>query len=64
MSAAVADLISANLKGQRKASELIDQIRRGMCHPDVLDVEVSWIGDPDVRRGFLRAVQKAVERAG
>ncbi len=63
MSAAVADIVGANLSGQRRAKELLGRIRAGVSHPDELDVALSRIADPHERRGLLRAVQKELELA-
>ncbi|WP_194720921.1 hypothetical protein [Noviherbaspirillum malthae] len=64
----LAELVAANLKGQKQAKEFIEQVRTSYPDPDALYAELLAllpefhdIEALTVTRGFLRIVQKRLE---
>jgi hypothetical protein len=63
----IADLVQANIDGQRLAAAFIDRLHSQYLDPDTLAVELldilktDLIGNPRLR-GFVRRLQKQLER--
>jgi hypothetical protein len=64
---ALSDAVMANINGQRDAQRLIHAVRQGCAPADALlegITQVQTLGDADRVRGFVRELQKVIERAG
>lgn len=63
---AVADAVMSNISGQRDAQRLIYTVRQGCAPADALWVSIEKVqatGDAVRVRGFIREVQKSLERS-
>ena len=61
----MADAVSQFLRGSLAAQRAVAAVRGGTADPDLLHAEVLQCdGEPERLRGFLREVQKTMERSG
>jgi hypothetical protein len=62
--AALADAVMDSIEGGRAACAAIEVVRQGCASPDsLLDAMQATAGSEARLRGFMRALQKALERA-
>jgi hypothetical protein len=58
----LAEAVQSTIDGQQRAIALLESLR-GFQSPDALFNALTDLHDTDVRRGFLRVIQKRLEHA-